>query len=76
MKADILEKEIVITDSREAAPLGTAIIAAVQLGYFKDINEAVSKIVKVKKSYIPNPSDYYRKQYNEFLDIYNKLFNI
>jgi len=76
MKADILEKEIVVTDSREAASLGAAILATVQLGYFKDINEAVSKIVKVKKSYIPTPSDYYRKQYNEFLDIYNKLFSI
>jgi len=76
MKADILWMEVNVTESKEAASLGSAILAVVNLGIFNSIEEAIKKTVRIKKTYKPRERNktYYEKQYEIFLDIYNKLY--
>lgn len=76
MKADILNKEVMVMESKEAASLGCAILAAVDMEYFGNVEEAVRKIVKVRTIYKPQEQNksYYEKQYELFLDIYDRLY--
>ena len=74
IKADITGREIVVNKSRESTSLGAAILAAVSLGWFKNIEEATKNVVKIRKIFKPGKSMVYRKQYEVFLDIYDRLF--
>jgi xylulokinase len=76
MKADILDKEVMVMESKEAASLGCAILGAVDIGFFSNVEEAVKKVVRVKTIYQPNNQNksYYEKQYELFLDIYDRLY--
>ncbi len=73
IKADILDKEIKITNSSEAASLGAAMIAAVKLGIYKNVNEIADKVIKTKKVYKPAGHEAYEKSYELFNKIYKKL---
>ncbi len=73
IKADILNKEIVLTANAEAPSLGSAIMGAVRAGLFKDCQHAVDQLVEVRKTYHPKESDVYKRQYKVFLDVYKKL---
>jgi sugar (pentulose or hexulose) kinase len=73
IKADIIEKEIVLTANNEAASLGAAMIGAVKEGVFKDYGHAVEKLIEVEKTYYPKENDIYKRQYEIFLEIYEKL---
>jgi len=73
IKADITEKEIMVPEYEEAISLGAAILTAVEKGYFKSIEEAVKKHVRMKKVYKPVIKDFYREGYGKFIDIYERL---
>jgi len=74
IKADITGREIVVNKSRESTSLGAAILAAVSLGWFGNIEEATKNVVKIRRTFKPGKIKIYRKQYEVFLDIYDRLF--
>ena len=53
IKADITGKKVVTLKNKETGCLGTAILAGYGSGVYKDINEAVSKIVERKDEVAP-----------------------
>ncbi|MBE5753236.1 MAG: hypothetical protein E7343_04130 [Clostridiales bacterium] len=53
IKADITGKKVVTLKNKETGCLGTAILAGYGSGVYKDINEAVSKIVERKDEVTP-----------------------
>ncbi len=57
MKADITGKRIVTLENNETACLGSAFLAGLGAGIYKDISEC-AKMVKLKKTYIPSNTDY------------------
>ena len=67
IQADIYNKEVVTTEIEEATVLGSAIIAAVGAGIYKDYNEAADNMVQVKKRYFPNPKN---------VEVYEKVYKI
>lgn len=71
MKADILQKTVCVTNSKEAACLGAAILAGYAVGIFKSVEEACDSMIKVVARYEPNPAnkDVYEKGYA----VYRKL---
>jgi len=75
IKADVIGKNIIVTGQDEPALLGAAIMAAVKLGLYKDINDAVNSLIKTKKVYCPLNNRVYEKQYRTFLDLYNRLWS-
>lgn len=74
IKADITGRDVIINRNEEAASLGAAILSAVKLGLFKNVDKAVKKTVNYKKVYISEYIKEYKDGYSSFLDIYNKLF--
>jgi len=76
IKADITGKKIMVPEYEEPISLGTAILAAVEKGYFKSIEEAVKKKVKMKRVYTPDVKEYYREGYKRFTDIYKQLIPV
>ncbi|MCL2518621.1 MAG: FGGY family carbohydrate kinase, partial [Oscillospiraceae bacterium] len=78
IKADILNKVITPLQTDEAGAAGCAMLAAVALGKYKDLNEAAEKFVKTGESYIPSDkfADLYKEKYNRFKIIRNSLLNV
>ena len=70
IKADITGKKVVTLKNKETGCLGTAILAGYGSGVYKDINEAVSKIVERKDEVTPitNKSDA-DTVYNRYLEL-------
>ena len=56
-----------------AALLGAAILAAVNLGLYKDYKSTIDEVVKVKKVYNSKKYNIYNDGYMIFLRLYNKL---
>ncbi len=73
IKADVIGKGIIVTEQGEPASLGVAILAAVKLGLYKDLKNAVDNSVRIKKVYNPCDDQVYEKQYKIFLDLYKGL---
>ena len=61
--------------SGEAACLGAAIIAGVGIGMFKSLEEATSKMVKIKERFQPNPENagLYARYFKKYVDLYDAL---
>ena len=76
IKADIFNKKIVTMKISEQALFGSAIMAAVEMGFYKSLQNAVDKKVAVKEIYYPDPKPIYRKNYTIFLELYKKLETI
>lgn len=73
IKADVIGKDIIVTGEDEPTSLGTAILAAVKLGFYKDLSNAVSNLVEIRKVYNPCNDQVYKRQYKLFLDLYKSL---
>jgi len=54
MFADVLGKPVEVTEVQEMGCLGAAMCAGIGTKIFKDPIDAISKCVRVKKSYEPN----------------------
>jgi len=78
IKADILNKVITPLQTDEAGAAGCAMLAAVALGKYKDLNEAAEKFVKTGEPYYPSDkfTDLYKEKYNKFKIIRNSLLNV
>lgn len=71
MKADMLGRTIQVPYSDYATTLGSALLAGVGVGLYKDFEEAIQKTVRVQKTYEPNPD--HKKAYDEGYESYLKL---
>lgn len=73
IKANVTGKELRTVTESETACLGTAILAAVGIGAFDSIEQAAGTLVKPKKSYSPDGTDY-EDAYNKYVEL-DKLLN-
>ena len=70
--ANVLNLKVDIIESEEGPALGGAILAAVACKEFESIEDAVSKLVKVKETIEPDEElvEKYEERYNKFKKIY------
>lgn len=76
IKADITGKTLHVTySSQDTACLGAAILAGKAAGVFESIESAVSSMVKIKKTFEPNPAnrEVYDRQYKKFKLLFEAL---
>lgn len=76
IKADITGQELRITQSaQDTACLGAAILAGTAVGYFKSVQDACDAMVKIKKTYVPNPENrkVYEGAYATYRDVFSAL---
>jgi sugar (pentulose or hexulose) kinase len=71
IKADVTNKRIKVIENFESTAVGAFILLMVGLNKYSSIEEAASKIIKIRK--IINPSESNHKIYSEFFDFYKKL---
>ncbi|MBR1523902.1 MAG: carbohydrate kinase [Lachnospiraceae bacterium] len=72
MKADILGLPIVALKTVDAGTAGCAMMTGIALGTFKDLDDAASYMIEIKKTY--EPREEYHKKYLEVFDRYEKLY--
>jgi len=72
IKADVLDKRILIPSVLDSEILGAAIIAGCGTKKFGDLEEAAEKMVKIKKIIEPNQDNYLR--YSRLFELYEKLY--
>ena len=75
IKSDITGKEIKVPSSDTATAMGAAILAGVGVGVYKDFNDAVSRLIKIKRKHSPNMENHktYMKNYELYLELYDNL---
>jgi xylulokinase len=73
IKADICGLEVRIPDDSEAACFGSAIIAAVNSGAFKNYDEAVSVCVRIAKRFTPGSPLPYKAKKAGFAALYEGM---
>ncbi len=73
IKANVTGKVLKTLSESETACLGTALAAAVGIGDFDSIADAVNNVVKTKKTYEPTGDDY-TKAYEAYVNL-DKLLN-
>ncbi|MGC8849009.1 MAG: xylulokinase [Candidatus Bathyarchaeia archaeon] len=75
MKADITGLKIWVPEVADAAALGSAILAGVGGGAYRDVKEGVRRAVRFRKAYNPNPETHesYRKTLEKYKGVYNHL---
>jgi len=73
--ADIFNIPMVKGQTHETSGLGAAILVAKGLGWFPNLNEAVNKMVHVKKIFEPVPDNVkiYQKMYSK---VYSKMYKV
>ncbi|MBO5315214.1 MAG: hypothetical protein J6B48_02165 [Clostridia bacterium] len=73
IKSDVTGKVLKTLSESETACLGSALAAAVGVGDFASLKEAVDSVVKVKRTYEPTGADY-TKAYEAYCEL-DKLLN-
>jgi len=75
IKADITGKEIITLENTETTSLGSAILAGIGTGVFKNIEDACKKCVKIKERYYPNAANaaIYEEAYEKYKKIYKSI---
>lgn len=72
--ANILNKEIVTVSTVESAPYGVALLSAVGVNHFKDVEEACKICVKEIEAVTPNHKE--TEVYKEYYEVYKSLYGI
>ena len=75
IKADVLNLPVHQLENENAGSVGTAIIMGVSLGIYKSYEEGIKKLVKIKKTFMPNPKcvSLYEKKYEQYIKLYKAL---
>jgi len=73
MQADITGLPIAVPKEKETACLGAAIISAVSEGVFSNYADAVNKVIKMERWYMPNDIKLYENKYKKFNEFYDAV---
>ena len=78
IRADIFDIPVDVLEFEEAGTLGAAILAGTACGLYKDLEEGVDNLVRIKKTYYPDKKnrDIYKGQYTKYKRIYENVRNI
>jgi autoinducer 2 (AI-2) kinase len=76
--ADILNIPVEVPVVKEATALGAAILAGKGIGLYPDINNAVRSLVKMEKTFTPNPENraVYEKAYEKWQAAYSQMLKL
>jgi sugar (pentulose or hexulose) kinase len=72
LQADMYGKPVLVTQSGDTTSVGSAILAGVAVGIFRNIEEGVKTFVKFVKRLEPDMTNH--KQYLSLLKLHNKVF--
>ncbi|MFW6007515.1 MAG: FGGY-family carbohydrate kinase [Bacillota bacterium] len=72
LKANMMGKKIVSLNITEAGTLGVAMLAGTAAGIYNSLEEAVDKLVKIKKEFYPDKEKY--QLYQQKFEIYKKIY--
>lgn len=72
MFADCVGSTIETVKGNEIGALGAVITAAVGIGFFSNINEGISEMVRVNKSYETRSTEF--EKYNRIYEVYKRLY--
>ena len=72
IKADVTGKPIAIPEITEAGALGSAMLAGIGIGVFKDYKDAAKKLVRITETIKPDMDNH--NSYNKQFEIYKKLY--
>ena len=75
IQADIFNSTVVSLKTEQGPALGAAMLAAVGVGWFSSLEEAVEVFVSYKKCFQPIPANVvaYQKSYSKYCKIYSAL---
>jgi sugar (pentulose or hexulose) kinase len=75
--ADATGKVIRTLQATELGALGAAISAGVGVGIYSSVEDAVRKVVKLKREYYPNPGNHqkYQQLYRLYQSLYQHLWD-
>ena len=73
IKSDICRLEIQIPQYTETALLGSAILAASALGFYKSIEETSRNVLKIREVFVPDKKN--EAVYNANFNKYNSLYS-
>ncbi len=78
MKSDITGKQVNIPDIKDATPQGAALLAAVGIGIYRDLQEASKSTFRIKRTFEPREEyqEYYGKLYKIYRQVYGSLADI
>ncbi len=76
--SDVLNIPVHVPKVKEATALGAAILAGKGVGIYTDIEETVRKVVKIEKTYQPNPENarVYAELYENWRQVYQKQLDL
>lgn len=72
IKADILQRPVMLPQAATGAPMGNAILAAVTAGLHPTLEEGVAAMVRVGDAYAPNPAN--AAIYDDLFAVYLGLY--
>jgi len=63
---------------KEATSLGSAMVVGVAMGVYKDLGEAVEKLVRFERVYEPNMENHriYQEYYKKWREIYPRMLQL
>lgn len=72
--SDVTNRKVITVNAPEASTLGNAILAGVGVGIYSSFEEAVEKIIKIRKIFMPsgNRHDLYSELYELYIEIYEE----
>lgn len=75
IKSDVTKKTIEVPKDNSATVFGAAILAGTGAGIYESEASAAEKMIKINRTHKPDDStaDIYDKQYNKYLELYNRL---
>jgi autoinducer 2 (AI-2) kinase len=74
-QANVLELPVIVPQERDATAIGAAILAAIGVGFYHDINEAVDNMVHLEDPIVPVGvrTTQYKVLYEEWLATRDRL---
>ena len=75
MFADCIGYPCEVVDAKELGALGACMAAGIQIGVFKDYQEAAEKMVSIKRTFEPREElkEVYDKKYEKYIEVLNAL---
>ena len=73
IKADVTGKSFTALKNAEAGTIGCIMLTGVALGKYKDLQEAADHLIRLGKTYVPNPEK--SKIYDQYYEKYKKMYS-